>query len=84
MVYLHQIWHYYTFKNCQATGMQKSDNALLSIISAGQSLLVKMFTTLKPHGIFGLAFAYLNIWTRHWNARHFSDLYILAFLECTY
>ena len=33
-------------------GMQKGDEALLSIIPAGRGQLVKMLIALKPHGIF--------------------------------
>ena len=33
-------------------GMQNGDKGLPSIILAGQGLLVKMFITLEPHGIF--------------------------------
>ena len=34
------------------TGMQNGEEALLSIILASRGILVKMFITLKPHGIF--------------------------------
>ena len=33
--------------------MQKTEEASPSIILAGRALLVKMFITLEPHGIFG-------------------------------
>ena len=44
-------------------GMPKGDEASPSIILAGQALLVKMFITLEPHGIFGSNFVHLCIST---------------------
>ena len=38
---------------------KKCDEASLSIILAGQALLVKMLITLEPHGIFDSNFVYL-------------------------
>ena len=51
--------------------MQNGNEALLSIVLASRGLLVKMLTTLEPHGIFGSNFAYLFILTlsRHWYAK---------------
>ena len=48
--------------------MKKIEEASPSIILAGRALLVKMFITLEPHGIFGSNFAYLCILTlpSHW------------------
>ena len=40
---------------------KKCDEASLSIILAGQALLVKMLITLEPHGIFGSKFVYLQV-----------------------
>ena len=37
----------YSFLNCADAGMQNGDNALPSIIFAGQGLLVKMLKTLE-------------------------------------
>ena len=44
-------------------GLFLKDEALLSISPAGRGQLVKMLTTLEPHGIFGSNFAYLYILT---------------------
>ena len=52
MVYLDQLLHTYLFLHCPATGMQNSDEALPSIILAGQGLLLKMLITLEPHHTF--------------------------------
>ena len=41
--------------------MQNGDEALLSSISAGRGLLVKMVVTLKPHGIFCANFTNLSV-----------------------
>ena len=46
-----QILHTNLFQYCSATGMQKSDQGLLSIILAGRGLLVKMLISLEPHDI---------------------------------
>ena len=43
--------------------MKKGDEALPSIILAGQALLVKMLITLEPHGIFGSNFVHKCIST---------------------
>ena len=59
------------FQHCPVTGMRKGDEALPSIILAGQALLVKMLITLEQHGIFGSNFVYLCILTlpSHWYAK---------------
>ena len=51
--------------------MKKCDEASPKIILAGQALLVKMFITLEPDGIFGSNFVYICILTlsSHWNAK---------------
>ena len=41
--------------------MQYGDEASPSIISAGRALLVKMLTTVEPHGIFGSNFVYIFV-----------------------
>ena len=43
--------------------MKTGDEAIPSIILAGQAVLVKMLITLEPHGIFGSNFVYLCILT---------------------
>ena len=59
---------YLCILHCPATGMQKGDGALPSIILASRAHLVKMIITLEPHGIFGSNFVYLCILTfsSHW------------------
>ena len=68
MVYLVQILYTYVFKHCQATGMNKGDEASPSIILVRRALLVEILITLEPHGIFGSNFVYLCILTlsSHW------------------
>ena len=51
-----QILNTYVFLHSSATGMQTGDEAPQSIILAGLALLVKMFITLEPHGLFGSNF----------------------------
>ena len=46
-----QILHTNLFQYCSATGMQNSNQGLLSIILAGRGLLVKMLRSLEPHDI---------------------------------
>ena len=70
MVYLVQMLYIFVLYHCPATGMKKGDEATPSIILAGRALLVKMFVTLEPHGIFDSNFVYLCILTlpSHWYA----------------
>ena len=49
MGYLNQILHTYLFQYCPAKCMLNDDKGLLSIILAGQSILVKMLITLKTY-----------------------------------
>ena len=42
----------YTFNIVPVTGMQNGDEASPGISSAGRGILVKMFITFEPHGIF--------------------------------
>ena len=53
------ILYAYVFQHCPDTSMQNSDEASLSIILAGRTLLMKMLISLVPHGILGLNFVYL-------------------------
>ena len=51
-MYFGQILYVNVFYHLPPTGMQNGDEALQSIILAGQALLMKMLKTLGPHGIF--------------------------------
>ena len=74
MVYPNHILHTNACEHDLTTGICNSlfmmDEDLQSIISAGRRQLVKMLITLEPHGIFGLNFAYLFIFSlsSHWYA----------------
>ena len=61
--------------------MQKGDEASPSIILAGRALLVKMFITLEPDGIFGLNFVHLCILTlsSHWYEKNVTRLHRASF-----
>ena len=58
--------HTCLFEHYLATGMQNGDEFLLSIISAGRGILVKMLITLEPHHIFGSNFAFIYIFEIGW------------------
>ena len=68
MVCLVQTLFTYVILYWPATGTEKVDEALPSLILAGRALLVKMLITIKPHGIFGSNFVYLCILrlSSHW------------------
>ena len=65
--------------------MQNSDEASPSIILAGLALLVKIFMTLEPDGLFGLNCVYLCILTfsSHWYEkmrRGFTFMHLIQIL----
>ena len=66
----------YVFNIVQPLVCNKGDKASLSIILAGQALLVKMLITLEQHGLFGSNFLYLCILTlsSHWYAKTVARL----------
>ena len=59
MEYFHQILLAYTVLHCPDNGIQNKDKASSSISVVGHGKLVRISSTLEPHGLFGSNFAYL-------------------------